>query len=158
MMRSIGVIRELDDLGRLVIPMELRRQHQLECGTPIMIYADLDGNVMFLKNYEHIQAAGIIRKIDQLGRLVIPKEIRLQWELEPGTRMMLYADGCGNIMLRKILNECAVCRSTDNLHRHRHIVLCYECMEKLGLNKTTQMEDSLSLVSADPIQHLQSPA
>lgn len=157
-MRPIGVMRDVDDLGRLVIPIELRRQHQLVHGTPMLIYADLDGNVMFYKDYEHMHVAGIIRKIDELGRLVIPKEIRRQWNLEPGTPMMLYADNSGNIMLRKGLNECEVCCSTDNLHRHRHIVLCHECMEKLGLNKTTQMDDSLLLISADPIQHLQAPA
>jgi transcriptional pleiotropic regulator of transition state genes len=39
-MKSTGIIRPLDKLGRIVIPMELRKSFKLEIGDPIEIYTD----------------------------------------------------------------------------------------------------------------------
>jgi transcriptional pleiotropic regulator of transition state genes len=41
-MKSTGITRPLDKLGRIVIPMELRRSFKLEIGDPIEIYTDED--------------------------------------------------------------------------------------------------------------------
>lgn len=39
-MKSTGIVRRVDDLGRIVIPMELRRSLRIEVGDPIEIYAE----------------------------------------------------------------------------------------------------------------------
>ena len=39
-MRYLGVIRKLDELGRVVIPMEYRKEMGLEPGTPLEIFSD----------------------------------------------------------------------------------------------------------------------
>ena len=49
-MKTTGIIRKLDELGRIVIPMEIRKKLEIEQKDPIEIY--LDGNSIVLKKYE----------------------------------------------------------------------------------------------------------
>ncbi|HGE5781545.1 MULTISPECIES: AbrB/MazE/SpoVT family DNA-binding domain-containing protein [Bacillus] len=49
-MKSTGVTRKLDPLGRIVIPMELRRTLEIEEKTPLEIY--VEGEKIILKKYE----------------------------------------------------------------------------------------------------------
>ncbi|WP_017154537.1 AbrB/MazE/SpoVT family DNA-binding domain-containing protein [Bacillus bingmayongensis] len=49
-MKSTGVTRKLDNLGRIVIPMELRRTLEIEEKTPLEIY--VEGEKIILKKYE----------------------------------------------------------------------------------------------------------
>ena len=48
-MRATGIIRRTDDLGRVVIPKEIRRQLKIGVGEPLEIYTDRDGCVIFKK-------------------------------------------------------------------------------------------------------------
>ena len=62
---------------------------------------------------------GIVRKMDELGRIVIPKEIRKKYELEEGTEIEINASENGEIVLRKYKNTCCPqcltrCEHTDN--------------------------------------------
>lgn len=45
-------------------------------------------------------STGIVRKMDPLGRIVIPKEIRRRFDMEEGTPLEIYVDG-ENILLKK---------------------------------------------------------
>ena len=49
-MKSTGLVRRLDELGRIVLPSELRRTLSLENKDPLEIY--IDGNCIILKKYE----------------------------------------------------------------------------------------------------------
>lgn len=42
-MKATGIIRRVDDLGRIVIPKEIRMTYGIEDGTPIEIFTDSDG-------------------------------------------------------------------------------------------------------------------
>lgn len=48
-MRATGIIRRIDDLGRVVIPKEVRRELRISAGDPLEIYTDRDGCVIFKK-------------------------------------------------------------------------------------------------------------
>ena len=48
-MKATGIIRRIDDLGRVVIPKEIRRQMKIREGDPLEIYTDSDGTVCFRK-------------------------------------------------------------------------------------------------------------
>ena len=48
-MKETGIIRKLDELGRVVIPRELRTRYKLEEGTPIEIFTK--GNEIILKKF-----------------------------------------------------------------------------------------------------------
>ena len=48
-MKATGIVRRIDDLGRVVIPKEIRRNMRIREGDPLEIYTDTDGQVIFKK-------------------------------------------------------------------------------------------------------------
>lgn len=53
-MKSTGIVRRIDDLGRIVIPKEIRRTLRIREGNPLEILTDISGNVV-LKKYSLIK-------------------------------------------------------------------------------------------------------
>ena len=49
-MKATGIVRRIDDLGRVVIPKEIRRTLRLHEGTPLEIFTDREGEII-LKKY-----------------------------------------------------------------------------------------------------------
>ena len=56
-MKATGIVRRIDDLGRVVIPKEIRRTMRIREGDPLEIYTDADGEVIF-KKYSPIGELG----------------------------------------------------------------------------------------------------
>ncbi|MBR6534882.1 MAG: AbrB/MazE/SpoVT family DNA-binding domain-containing protein [Clostridia bacterium] len=52
-MKATGIVRRIDDLGRVVIPKEIRRTLRIREGEPLEIFTDKDGEVIF-KKYSHM--------------------------------------------------------------------------------------------------------
>lgn len=50
-MKTTGIVRRVDDLGRIVIPKEIRRALHIKEGDPLEIY--VDNNVVCLRNYKY---------------------------------------------------------------------------------------------------------
>lgn len=48
-MKATGIVRRIDDLGRVVIPKEIRKTLRIKEGTPMEIYTDREGQII-LKN------------------------------------------------------------------------------------------------------------
>ncbi|MDR2360645.1 MAG: AbrB/MazE/SpoVT family DNA-binding domain-containing protein [Oscillospiraceae bacterium] len=48
-MKATGIVRRIDDLGRIVIPKEIRRTMRIREGDPLEIYTEKDGEVIFKK-------------------------------------------------------------------------------------------------------------
>lgn len=48
-MKATGIVRRIDDLGRIVIPKEIRRSFRIKEGDPLEIYTDAEGEVIFKK-------------------------------------------------------------------------------------------------------------
>ena len=48
-MKATGIVRRIDDLGRVVIPKEIRRTMRIREGDPLEIYTDTDGKLIFTK-------------------------------------------------------------------------------------------------------------
>ena len=57
-MKATGIVRRIDDLGRVVIPKEIRRTMRIREGDPLEIYTENDGEVIF-KKYSPIGELGI---------------------------------------------------------------------------------------------------
>jgi len=60
-MRATGIVRRIDELGRVVIPKEIRRTLRIREGDPLEIYTDHDGEVI-LKKYSPIGEIAAIAK------------------------------------------------------------------------------------------------
>ena len=56
-MKATGIVRRIDDLGRVVIPKEIRKTLRIKEGTPMEIYTDREGQII-LKKYSPIGEAG----------------------------------------------------------------------------------------------------
>ncbi|MGN0447575.1 MAG: stage V sporulation T C-terminal domain-containing protein [Acutalibacteraceae bacterium] len=68
-MKATGIVRRIDDLGRVVIPKEIRRTLRIREGDPLEIYTQSDGEVIF-KKYSPIGELGPYTKqyVDVLSR------------------------------------------------------------------------------------------
>ncbi len=53
-MKATGIVRRIDDLGRIVIPKEIRRTMKIKEGSPIEIFTDID-NTIALKKYSPVR-------------------------------------------------------------------------------------------------------
>ncbi len=76
-MKATGIVRRIDDLGRVVIPKEIRRTLRIREGDPLEIYTDTNGEVIF-KKYSPIgelsgfaeQYAEVLSKISKCPILI----------------------------------------------------------------------------------------
>lgn len=60
-MKATGIVRRIDDLGRVVIPKEIRRTLRLREGTPLEIFTDREGEIIF-KKYSPMAGARNLRR------------------------------------------------------------------------------------------------
>ena len=72
-MKSTGIVRRVDELGRVVIPIELRNKFNISEKDPIEIY--VDGSSIILKKFEQscIFCGGTKKLIDYKGKLICSK-------------------------------------------------------------------------------------
>ena len=56
-MKATGIVRRIDDLGRVVVPKEIRRTLRIREGDPLEIFTDKEGAIV-LKKYSHIGEIG----------------------------------------------------------------------------------------------------
>lgn len=73
-----------------------------------------------------MKALGVVRRLDELGRIVIPKEIRKTNGWECGTPMEMFMDKQG-LFIRPYGDYCAVCGSRDELMKVKDKHICTDC-------------------------------
>lgn len=78
-----------------------------------------------------MEARGIVRDIDSMGRVVIPKEIRKQLNIESNVDSVeiFIQDDC--IILRKHSPACFLCNKMDELVKYNGHKICVNCIDKL---------------------------
>ena len=79
-----------------------------------------------------MNSTGMARKVDDLGRIVLPVEMRRQFGIRPGDEMEISVDG-GAIQLRKIEARCVFCDGVDGLRTFRSKQVCEGCWTTVGL-------------------------
>ena len=78
-----------------------------------------------------MKASGIVRRVDQLGRVVLPADLRESMDIAPQTPMEIYYDG-EDIVLRKHRPSCYLCRETTGLHEFHGKLICDSCIAALA--------------------------
>ena len=73
---------------------------------------------------------GITRKLDELGRVVIPREIRENLKLGEKEPLAIYIEG-SSIILRKYEQSCVFCGSSKNLVEFKNQHICNKCMKEV---------------------------
>jgi len=74
-----------------------------------------------------MKPTGIVRKLDELGRLCIPKEIRKVFGWNDGDSMEIYVEG-NSIIIKKYQPGCIFCGSMDNVVKFNGKRICKECL------------------------------
>ncbi|HEX7166613.1 MAG TPA: AbrB/MazE/SpoVT family DNA-binding domain-containing protein [Acidimicrobiales bacterium] len=74
---------------------------------------------------------GLSRKVDDLGRIVLPVELRRLYGIQPGDALEISVEGDA-IILRKLAPGCVFCGSPHRLRDFKGRVLCAECADDLS--------------------------
>ena len=77
-----------------------------------------------------MKSTGIVRKVDELGRIVLPKELREIFKIDRKDPLEIYVDG-DSIILRKYEPACIFCGSANEVVNYMDKRICRECIEKL---------------------------
>jgi len=78
-----------------------------------------------------LKSTGIVRKIDNLGRIVLPKELRRTFNIGDKEPMEIFVDD-KRIILKKYAPGCIFCESQDTLVSYRGKLICQACRDELG--------------------------
>ena len=81
-----------------------------------------------------MKSTGIIRRMDELGRVVIPIEIRNQFNIVEKDPIEIFVDG-SSIVLKKFEPNCIFCGNTKNLLTYNDKLICENCSKKIGTLK-----------------------
>ena len=73
---------------------------------------------------------GIIKKIDSLGRLVIPKEFRDSMKIQKGDLLEVFLTGSG-VVIKKPNAACTLCGNNENLMDFEEGLICAKCIKKI---------------------------
>lgn len=78
-----------------------------------------------------MKSTGIVRKIDDLGRLVLPKETRRVMSLDIKDPVEIYTDGDA-IILKKYQPGCRLCSSMEDILQVGETRICRACADKIA--------------------------
>ena len=78
-----------------------------------------------------MKSTGIFRKIDDLGRLVISKELRKNMNMNKKDPMEIFIDG-DKIILKKYQPACIFCGSMDDDLKYEGRTVCQECIKEMN--------------------------
>ena len=78
-----------------------------------------------------MKATGIVRKIDSLGRIVLPKELRKVMDINIKDPVEIFVEE-DQIILQKYEPACLFCGSADDVIEYEGKMICKNCLAKLN--------------------------
>jgi len=86
--------------------------------------------IMQHKGENILKSTGIVRKVDELGRVVIPIELRRTLGIDIKDPIEIYVDG-ESIILKKYQPACIFCDSADNVTVFKGKNVCADCIKEI---------------------------
>ncbi|NLX64620.1 MAG: AbrB/MazE/SpoVT family DNA-binding domain-containing protein [Clostridiaceae bacterium] len=77
-----------------------------------------------------MKSTGIVRKVDELGRVVLPIELRRTLDIAEKDALEIYVDGA-TIILRKYEPACIFCDSAKDITVYKGKNICNDCLSQL---------------------------
>lgn len=77
-----------------------------------------------------MKSTGIVRKVDELGRIVLPIELRRTLDIAEKDALEIYVDE-EQIILKKYMPACIFCNNASNITVHKGKNICSECLAEL---------------------------
>jgi transcriptional pleiotropic regulator of transition state genes len=78
-----------------------------------------------------VKSIGMSRKVDDLGRIVLPVELRRQLGIRAGDELDIAVDGA-TVLLHKIESRCVFCDSLESLRGYKEKQVCGDCCTELS--------------------------
>lgn len=78
-----------------------------------------------------MKSTGIVRKVDELGRIVLPIELRRTLDIEVKDALEIYVDG-NQIVLKKYEPACVFCGNAKNVIHYKNKNVCKDCIREIG--------------------------
>lgn len=78
-----------------------------------------------------MKATGIVRKVDELGRIVLPIELRRTLDIAERDPLEIYVDG-PSIILNKYHPACIFCGDSSEITTFKGKNVCMSCLKELG--------------------------
>ncbi len=80
-----------------------------------------------------VKSTGIVRRVDDLGRIVLPMELRKILNIEPRDSLEIFTDN-NKIILQKYEPQCIFCGETDNISLFKMRNICEKCKQDISKN------------------------
>ncbi len=77
-----------------------------------------------------MKSTGVVRRIDELGRIVLPIEIRKNLNIENRDAVEIFVDE-DKVILKKYEPACIFCNNADDVILYHNKLVCRECVAKL---------------------------
>ncbi len=77
-----------------------------------------------------MKSTGIVRKVDELGRIVLPIELRRTLDIDVRDELEIYMEN-DRIILQKYEPTCVFCASSRGLAEHRGKNICQDCLRAI---------------------------
>lgn len=77
-----------------------------------------------------MKSTGIVRKVDELGRIVLPIELRRNLGIEEKDALEIYVEGA-SVILRKYQPSCIFCDNADDVVNFKGKNICRQCLKEL---------------------------
>ena len=78
-----------------------------------------------------MKSTGIVRKIDHLGRIVLPIELRRVLDIDKDSSLEIYVEN-DSILLRKYQPACVFCGSSEEVASSKGRNICAACRKEIG--------------------------
>ena len=78
-----------------------------------------------------MKSTGIVRKVDELGRIVLPMEMRRTLDIAERDAMEIYVDG-SSVILKKYKPSCIFCDTTKDITLFKGKNICPKCIRELS--------------------------
>ena len=78
-----------------------------------------------------MKSTGIVRKVDELGRIVLPIELRRTLDIEVKDALEIYVEGDA-IMLKKYEPSCVFCGNSENIQDFKGKNVCSSCRSEIS--------------------------
>ena len=85
-----------------------------------------------------MKSTGVVRRVDELGRIVIPIELRNKLGIAEKDPLEIYVEG-SNIVLKKFETNCVFCGNSKKLIEYQDKLICNKCIK--NLNSLSSAED-----------------
>ena len=80
-----------------------------------------------------MKSTGIVRKVDELGRIVLPSELRKSLGIEVKDSLEIYTSG-ESVILKKYMPSCIFCGESNDITIFKGKNICKNCLKQINKN------------------------